>query len=184
MSLKEMNLKKIIIGGRCPFKLRFNMGKANCAAVWLWICAIGLVFSTAGLAQGTAITYQGNLVSGGAPANGAYDLTFGLYPSNSGVPPAGTVLTNLSVPVSNGLFTVMLDFGSAFNNGGAYWLEIGVRPSGTTNPFTVLSPRQPVTPTPYAITAANLTGALTAGNLAGIDSNALSLTNAGNLFAG
>jgi len=48
---------------------------------------------------------------------------------------------------------VALDFGTDAFNGDGRWLEIGVR-SGT-NDFAILNPRQPLAPTPYAITALN-----------------------------
>jgi hypothetical protein len=51
--------------------------------------------------------------------------------------------------VTNGLFTVTLDFGSVFN-GNATWLSITVRTNGGAG-FTALSPLQELTPTPYAI---------------------------------
>jgi hypothetical protein len=43
-------------------------------------------------AQGTAFTYQGQLNSGGNPANGSFDLTFTLFNTNAtGVAIAGPV---------------------------------------------------------------------------------------------
>ena len=66
-----------------------------------------------------------------------------------------------AITVSNGLFLVMLDFGSVFT-GTNYWLEIGVRTNGN-GVFTTLAPRQPITPTPYAIFAegaSNVVGVL------------------------
>ncbi len=95
----------------------------------------------------------------------------------------------------NGLFTTTLSFGSVFN-GAAYWLEIGVRTNGSTGSFTILSPRQAITPTPYAITAnsasnllgtlpaTQLSGPLPASVLAGVYSNMVSFTNTGNVFSG
>src|ERR1041384_4353984 len=102
-------------------------------------------------AQSTAFTYQGRLNDGNNPANGFYDLRFALYDSASGSNSVGGALTNAAVTVSNGLFTVMLDFGSQFN-GADRWLEIGVR-TNDAGTFALLTPRQQVTPAPYAIKA-------------------------------
>ena len=113
-------------------------------------------FNLSAHAQGTAFTYQGRLNSGGSPADGSYDLTFSLFATNaSGVAIAGPV-TNTAVAVSNGLFTTTVNFGNAFA-GASNWLEIGVSTNGA-NAFLTLSPRQQVTPTPYAITAENVVG--------------------------
>jgi 3-isopropylmalate/(R)-2-methylmalate dehydratase small subunit len=63
--------------------------------------------------------------------------------------------------VTNGLFTVTLDFGAGVFTGASRWLEIGVRTNGGAS-FTVLSPRQPLTPTPYALYAPSAGTATTA----------------------
>ncbi|MBI1762222.1 MAG: hypothetical protein HYR56_12385, partial [Acidobacteria bacterium] len=90
-------------------------------------------------------------------------------------------LTNATVAVSNGVFTVTLDFGANVFSGAVRFLEIGVRPAGSVNPYTVLAPRQPVLSTPYAIqtlnatTAVNFSGAL-AGDVTGTQS-ATSISN-------
>jgi len=59
------------------------------------------------------------------------------------------------VDVIDGYFTVSLDFGSDVFNGDARWLEIGVRLGDLEDPnvYTTLSPRQEITPTPYALYA-------------------------------
>jgi len=121
------------------------------------------------LAQGTAFIYQGRLNDGANLASGIYDLRFTIYDlSGAGAIIAGPV-TNSPVAVSNGLFTVALDFGAVFN-GAARWLEIGVRPGGSASDFTTLAPRQPVSPTPYAMFAGTAgtvpNGAITANKLA------------------
>jgi hypothetical protein len=100
----------------------------------------------------TSFTYQGHLTDGGSPANGPYDFEFKLYDA----PTDGTTLGTLTVknfPVSEGLFTVPLDFGAGVFTGDARWLEIGVRPGLSSGAYTLLSPRQALTATPYALYA-------------------------------
>ncbi len=103
---------------------------------------------------GTAFTYQGRLNDGGNPVNGSYDLRFTMYDATNGGNITGGPLTNSAVGITNGLFTLVLDFGAAFD-GNARWLEIGVRPTGSVGAFTTLSPRQPLTAAPYALYAPN-----------------------------
>lgn len=116
-------------------------------------------------AQGTAFTYQGRLSGGGGLANGSYDLAFALYTTNvTGAPIAGPV-TNAAVPVTNGLFTTVVDFGNVFT-GTSNWLELAVSTNGA-NQFTTLAPRQALTPTPYAVMAEGaVAGAITTAMLA------------------
>ena len=116
---------------------------------------------------GTAFTYQGKLTSGGNPATGIYDLRLTIYDALNGGVAVGGPLTNSAVVVTNGLFVVALDFGSGVFAGDARWLEIGVRTNGSAGGFTTLAPRQPVTPTPYALQAANALSAVTAATLSG-----------------
>jgi hypothetical protein len=121
------------------------------------------------VAQGTAFTYQGQLQNNGSPASGTYNLTFSLFNANTGgVANAGPV-TNNGVIVSNGLFTVLMDFGPGVFTGATNWLEIGVEANGD-NTFTTLTPRQQLTPVPFATmanTASNLLGTLPAAQLSG-----------------
>ena len=119
-----------------------------------------LNFSTtiALLAQGTAFTYQGNLDSSNAPANGNYDLLFTLYSTNSGGDAIAGPITNSATFVTNGLFTTVIDFGTGVFNGNPRWLEIGVQTNGGTA-FTTLTPRQQLTATPYAVLAGDVTTA-------------------------
>jgi len=105
---------------------------------------------------GTAFTYQGRLTDGGSPAHGLYDLEFTLFDSVGSLV-AGPI-TFPDHAVSNGLFTVYLDFGSTPFQGSARFLEIGVRPGGSMDPFTTLSPRQELKATPYALYALDSAG--------------------------
>ena len=116
-------------------------------------------------ALGTAFTYQGRLTDGGVAVTGVYEFEFKLYdahadPSNQ----VGSTFSLRSVLVTNGLFTVKLDFGSDVFNGNARWLQIAVRPQSTADPHTVLSPRQELTPAPYTLYAMNGGGGLWAAN--------------------
>jgi hypothetical protein len=111
--------------------------------------------------QGTVFTYQGRLNDGAIPATGSYDLRFTLYDAVSNGNLIGS-LTHSATRVTNGLFTAALDFGGVFT-GADYWLEIAARTNGAAT-FVTLSPRQSVTPTPYAIYSAN---AATAGTVSG-----------------
>lgn len=103
---------------------------------------------------GTAFTYQGHLADAGEPANGSYDIRFILFDVDMFGFPIGPLLTNDNVAVSNGLFTVTLDFGPVISSA-SYWLEVGVRPGASTGSFTTLEPRQPLTPSPQALFAAS-----------------------------
>ena len=130
-----------------------------------------LFLTLAARAQTTAFTYQGQLISSNAPATGSYDFRFKIYDANNSV--VTGPLTNAPVGVTNGLFTVTLNFGASVFDGSTRLLEIGVRSQGDTNAYTVLSPRQTLTSVPYAIQAINasnavaLTAPLQATNLAG-----------------
>ena len=122
-------------------------------------------------AQGTAFTYQGRLNSGGAAANGSYDLQFTLYATNvPGAALAGPV-TNTAVAVTNGLFTTSVAFGPGVFTGGSNWLEIAVS-TNAANAFSTLTPRLQLAPVPYAITSENVSGAVAASSISGALANA------------
>jgi hypothetical protein len=123
------------------------------------ILALALLFvvTTATVSEaaptGTAFTYQGRLIDGNDVADGVYDFNFGLYDSASD---GNQVADDVNVPdvdVIDGYFTVALDFGSSVFDGDARWLDIGVRAGDMNDPnaYIPLSPRQEVTPTPYAL---------------------------------
>ena len=117
------------------------------------------------MAQGTAFTYQGRLNDGANPANGNYDLRFAHIPRTpcrlSPLEQSGRSLTR-PLAVTNGLFNTpsrLTQSASAFP-GADRWLEIGVRTNSILpvggGLFTTLSPRQKLSPAPYAILAKNL----------------------------
>lgn len=98
-----------------------------------------------------AITYQGTLANDGSPANGSYDFRFRLYDALTGGTQLGEVLVS-NVAVTNGRFTVQLDFGADAYAAGATWLEIAVDEGG----YQTLTPRQPLTAVPLALSLPNV----------------------------
>ncbi len=98
---------------------------------------------------GSAFTYQGRLIDGGVPANGAYDMLFRLYDAATGGAQVGATMLAPDVPVSGGYFTTELGFIPGFD-GNARWLEVQVRPGASTGSYTPLTPRTPMTAMPYA----------------------------------
>src|SRR5437016_5687332 len=131
--------------------------------------------ASATLGQTSNFTYQGRLSDGGTPANGNYDLQFVLFDSLSGGAQVGSTQNVNTVAVSNGVFTVSLDFGPNSFPGANRFLEISARPTGGS--FTLLTPRQQITSTPYAVRSANASSADTATNATNA-TNATMATNA------
>jgi len=105
--------------------------------------------------MGTAFTYQGRLMDANGPADGLYDFEFRLYADPNLNSLVGDTIDINDLDVIDGYFTVVLDFGNKAFTGDARWLEIGVRPWDSEERCTVLSPRQEVTPTPYALYSEN-----------------------------
>src|SRR5438874_6781965 len=140
------------------------------------VIALAFLFAAASaFAQTSSFTYQGRLTDGGTAANGKYDVQFALFDSLSGGTQVGSTQTLNTVAVSNGVFTVSLDFGASSFPGANRFLEISARPTGGS--FTLLTPRQQVTSTPYAIRSANASSADTATNATNA-TNATTATNA------
>jgi hypothetical protein len=150
-----------------------------------WLCAALLAgAATPGLAQPTsAFTYQGRLTDAAVPANGTYQFQFRLFTAAVGGAPVGPTLTGIVAAVNGGLFTVTLDFGVSAFDGAARYLEVGVRPDGSPNPYAILSPRQQVTSAPYTVrsfsslSADSATMAADSGKLGGLVSNQYVLIN-------
>jgi hypothetical protein len=141
------------------------------------LAATGTAASAHAQAITQAFTYQGTVADAGSPVNGTIDIQFSLFDAQTAGTQLGTPQVALGVNAVNGQFAFMLntanEFGTAAFNGQQRWLEIAIRPSGSSDPFTVVDPRQPLTATPFASFAAN------AGTLNG--QNATYYTNAANL---
>lgn len=102
---------------------------------------------------GSAFTYQGELLESGSPADGLYDFELQLYDTDSGGNPVGITVNVDDVMVSQGIFTLELDFGTLPFSGDQLWLLARVRAGNSNGGFTDLLPRQKLTAAPYAIHA-------------------------------
>lgn len=110
---------------------------------------IGLWATVAVAGSADKVTYQGRLLQSGVPADGQYDFTFDLYDAESG----GLVLDTQSVAgvtVTDGVFSVILNFGDADLFVADRWLAVTVEQNGKSTP---LSPRSLLTGTPVAVRA-------------------------------
>jgi len=152
-----------------------------------WALFLTLAIGAAGwaLPVGTVFTYQGQLMDGGAPADGIYDFVFRVHDD----PAAGAVvagpLPKDDILIRNGNLTIPLNFGPAVFTGDARWLSIEMRPDGA-GAFIPLAPRQALTPTPYALYALDGAAGLIlpyAGSVAST-ATAFSITNSGDGRAG
>lgn len=105
-------------------------------------------------AQTSVFTYQGRFVDSTMPqpTNGNYEMQFSLFDTEQ-VGTGNQMDATKSFPivaVTGGIFTVNLDFNPFWFTTAKCFIEIGIRPSFTFGPFTVLGPRQQVTSAPLA----------------------------------
>ena len=98
------------------------------------------------------ISYQGMLRDGGAAADGLYDVQFQLYDSEQNGAMVGQAIVRQDLMVNSGVFAADLDFGDLYT-GQPLWLELAIRPGAATGSFTILTPRQPLRATPFALYA-------------------------------
>ena len=110
-----------------------------------------LVLAPLALAQLATVTYQGELKSNSVPANGAFDLRFTVFDA----PTAGSQISVTSehedVPVTDGIFTVEMNLGTTVFSGGPRWLQVEARPGSSTGAYELLTPRQPLTASPFSL---------------------------------
>jgi len=92
--------------------------------------------------QTSLFTYQGQLQQHGQVVNGHRDLEFRLFNADSAGSQVGTAVVANDWPITDGLFTIDLNFPGAFT-GEQRWLEVSVDGQA-------LSPRQAVTAAPVA----------------------------------
>ncbi|MGV6815361.1 MAG: hypothetical protein ACWA5W_10200 [Phycisphaerales bacterium] len=111
--------------------------------------ALGTLLALCGVSQANPFVFQGSLNDQGAPATGVYDLEFALYSVDIGGTQVGPTVTLEDQQVTDGRFSVEIDFGDVFD-GSSKWIEVSVRNGDSVDPFTELSPRAKVGSTPQA----------------------------------
>lgn len=114
--------------------------------------AIALLISAFAQAGVSApFSYQGALTDGGLPANGNYDFRFQVFNAQNGG--GGSLMEFVDdVTVSDGVFSVELDFNNTFDIASDLFMEVSVRPAGSGS-YVLLAPRQPMQGTPRAYVA-------------------------------
>lgn len=152
------------------------------------LCAITLA-SQAALAQSTAFTYQGRLKTGADPASGLHDFRFRLWDAGGGGLQVGSVQCVDNILVTEGVFSVTIDFGQQFTTAAQRFLEIEVRAdSGLTCAsaagFVVLAPRQLLTAAPLANNAKHANAAFSLDAADGSPANAVFVDNGGKVGIG
>lgn len=128
--------------------------KALHSTIAIGVATLVLVISPrvfAGQPVPTVFTYQGQLKQNGSPTNNTCDFELRLWDSEVGGAQQGATIVAPSVLVSGGLFHHKLDFGANVFDGTARWLEVAVRCPTGSEIFTLLSPRNRIAATPYAL---------------------------------
>jgi len=128
----------------------------------LWIL-VALVFaagapSVSKAGRSMPFTYQGQLKFGEVPINDTCEMTFRLWADPTSVDPRALrgelrFIERDAIVVTNGLFTVPLDFGLEPFRGEPNYLEVTVLCPRALREQVVLAPRQALTPAPYALFA-------------------------------
>lgn len=114
---------------------------------------------------GSVFTYQGQLKKNNAPITDNCLMAFRLYDQAGGGNQIGSPIT-ATVPITNGLFSAQLDFGTSAFAGEARWLSIQVQCPGDSAYIDL--DRQSITAAPYSLYSTS-TGALQGRSVANIN---------------
>lgn len=133
----------------------------NCVMLLAVLCAVGVISGAVSADVPLVLSHQGRLLDGSDnPVTGTRDLTFRIYETPTGGTPLWTE-THLSVPVTNGLYSVILGStvtisGDLIVTGGALgterFLEIEVQSDGP------MSPRSRMVASPYSVASSRVSG--------------------------
>jgi hypothetical protein len=143
--------------------------KITLSIATLVVCVglIAAITPSSAFAQTSTFTFQGKLSESGIAANGNYQMKFSLFDQASNGNQIGSTVSNPSVNVFNGIFTVNLDFGPTAFSGPPRYLQVEIF-SASANAFLAMNPRQPISSAPYAISSLNAITAMDSANLGGV----------------
>ncbi len=119
----------------------------------LILAALCLAFATQAPAQNAnqRIVHQGHLEKSGAPVTTPQQFRVNLYASASGGAPVNAAPWEFaSVNVDDGEYTLALDIHYSVVAHDQLWLEISVRPAGSSGAWATLTPRSAFTTLPQA----------------------------------
>lgn len=128
-------------------------------------------------AQTSSFTFQGRLTDGGGPATGLYSFRFTLMDAASEGSLIGSPFVAEPVPVENGLFTVVLDFGPSAFDGSPRWIEVAARTNRSEAAYSILAPRTSVSTVPYALRSASASVDAMSAQIAALSAQLLSISN-------
>ncbi len=112
---------------------------------------------------GTAFTHKGEYKPGGTAVTGVYDFQIVLFNVATLGMPIVSPVTHENVPVTQGNFTVEINYGAPpFATATQYWLETRVRPGISTGAFMVVG-RQKLNAVPYALNVRTLPPGIVTG---------------------
>ena len=131
--------------------------------------------------------YQGRLADQGRSVNGTFDIAFSLFPTATGGTRIGPVRSFPATSITNGLFTLSIDFGQGAFNGQGRWIELSARTNGASS-YSVMSPRRKVPTSPsaqfaaqagsvHSVAGAGITGVLPLANLPPLNIDGSLITN-------
>ena len=132
-----------------------------CTAAMCSVPAVGLARPVGG-----EFTYKGQLKLRGVPVTDTCDFLFTLWNDETGTLGGDQIGApmifdgfqgNPPIDVENGLFTALLDFGATAFTDDPRWLEIAVTCPTGVGTLVTLSPRERVTPVPFAIHTRGIT---------------------------
>jgi hypothetical protein len=133
------------------------------------LTTLGLAAEVSSADPQNSFTFQGYLTKDGIPVNDTLDIRFGFLDAAGIQIQPDTSKTNV-VAISNGRFATLVGVNNTdiFSLKGfpAKFLQLSIRPHGSTEEFRALAPAQPLTSVPYSFYALTASNAVTAARVA------------------